>query len=530
MSELLSGPRRYLFDRTLTESFTIAASFLVVIVLYKVVPSLISLYRWKEPKVRVPVLNLGEDKNYASASEKYVHNFKSILQEGWERFRDGVYQVWGIDGFVVIVAPKFVEELNAKGTDVVDVHAASQTRIIGDYEWLRIADHLLFHSVQTDLTRQVGALLPGMREEVEYACSLHLPAGQEWSAAALWPRMIKIMALVVSRMTVGPDLSRDEVWLDTMVGFLDDLFAGGWALKAWSRPLRPFAARGGFVSGICDVWKRQATARDMLIPIIKQRRAAEAAARASGKEWERPNDLLQWMTDNAAKDKSPKSDGFVAEMCLVSGFGSLHASGVTLTNAVLDLAAMPKYQNTIREENQEARKRQESNTKEAAILSSLTKLDSFLKESQRMNPTTLTAFSRQVMKPVTLSNGVHLPEGTHILAPSSMVSWDPEVYSSPEEFDGLRFHNKRMNAADGGAHRNQFTSYSSEQLHFGFGRQACPGRFFGSAIIKLIILHLVDNFELDLVDKEAGRPQNGIKGAMITPGEEQEILFRRRQL
>ncbi|KAJ3949580.1 uncharacterized protein N0V96_000701 [Colletotrichum fioriniae] len=350
MSDLLSGPRRYLFDRTLAESFTIAASFLVVVVLYKIVPSLISLYRWKEPKVRVPVLNLGEDKNYASASEKYVHDFKSILQQGWERFRDGVYQVWGIDGFVVIVAPKFVEELNTKGTDVVDVHAASQTRIIGDYEWLRIADHLLFHSVQTDLTRQV----------------------------------------VVSRMTVGPDLSRDEVWLDTMVGFLDDLFAGGWALKAWSRPLRPFAARGGFVSGICDVWKRQATARDMLIPIIKQRRAAEAAARASGKEWERPNDLLQWMTDNAAKDKSPKSDSFVAEMCLVSGFGSLHASGVTLTNAVLDLAAMPKYQDTIREENQEARKRQESNTKEAAILSSLTKLDSFLKESQRMNPTTLS--------------------------------------------------------------------------------------------------------------------------------------------
>ncbi|OHE91568.1 cytochrome P450 [Colletotrichum orchidophilum] len=530
MSELFAASRRYLHDGNFTESFTIAASFIVVIALYKLVPSLVSLYRWKEPKVRVPVLNLGEDKNYAAASEKYVHNFKAILQQGWERFRDGVYQVWGIDGFVVIVAPKFVEELNAKGTDVVDVHAASQTRIIGDYEWLRIADHLLFHSVQTDLTRQVGALIPGMREEVKYACSLHLPDGEEWTSAALWPRMIKIMALAVSRMTVGPDLSRDETWLATMVGFLDDLFAGGWALKAWSRPLRPLAAGSGLVPGIRNVWKRQATARDILIPIIKQRRTAEAVARASGKEWERPNDLLQWMTDNAAKDKPPKSDGFVAEMCLVSGFGSLHASGVTLTNAVLDLAAMPEYQEIIRLENQEARKRLEPNMKESAVLGSLTRLDSFLKESQRVNPTTLTAFSRQVMKPVTLSNGVHLPEGTHILSPSSMVSWDPEVYSSPEKFDGLRFHNKRMSAADGSAHRNQFTGYSSEQLHFGFGRQACPGRFFGSAIIKLILLYLVDHFDLELVDKEAGRPQNDIKGAMITPREEQEICFRRRKL
>jgi len=338
------------------------------------------------------------------------------------------------------------------------------------------------------------------------------------------------MALVVSRLTVGPELSRDEAWLSTMVGFLDDLFAGGWELKSWPPALRPFVARG-FVPGIRRVWKQQARARARLVPVIMQRRKAETEALAAGEKWERPNDLLQWMTDNAAKTRPRKSDVFVADLCLVVGFGALHASGVTLTNALFDLAAMPEYADMLRHEYREAKQKWEATmANELALLGSLTKLDSFLKESQRMNPTTLTAFSRQVLKPLTLSNGVHLSKGTHILIPSSMLSWDPDLYPSPDKFDGLRFYERRKAATSGAANRNQFTSYSPEQLHFGFGRQACPGRFFGSASIKLIILNLLDEFDIKLVDEEAGRPKNSIKGAMILPSETQEVLFRRRRI
>lgn len=138
------------------------------------------------------------------------------------------------------------------------------------------------------------------------------------------------MALIVSYMTVGQDLSRDEAWLSTMIGFLDDLFAGAWELKSYPIVLRPIVARG-LVPGIRRVWKRQADARNMLLPYIKQRRAVATEARRRGeKDWVRPNDLLQWLMDNAAKSSPPKSDEFVAEMCLVVGFGALHAVGVTL--------------------------------------------------------------------------------------------------------------------------------------------------------------------------------------------------------
>lgn len=132
------------------------------------------------------------------------------------------------------------------------------------------------------------------------------------------------------------------------------------------------------------------------MPIIRARRAAEAAAAAlhhtTHGAYEKPNDLLQWMADNSRRpgqqQQPARSDEFVADMCLVVGFGALHATGTTLANAVLDLAAHPEYAKVLRDEYRgEVAKGHE---KASALVNSLGKLDSFLKESQRMNPTTLS--------------------------------------------------------------------------------------------------------------------------------------------
>jgi ent-kaurene oxidase len=108
-----------------------------------------------------------------------------------------------------------------------------------------------------------------------------------------------------------------------------------------------------------------------------------------------------------------------------------------------------------------------------------------------------------------------------------MVSLDPAAYTDPETFDGLRFYSIRKNAEGTAASRHQFTSTSPEQLHFGFGRQACPGRFFGSTAIKCIILHLLEEYDIQLTDMKAGWPENSIKGAMIFPSETAQISFKR---
>lgn len=59
-------------------------------------------------------------------------------------------------------------------------------------------------------------------------------------------------------------------------------------------------------------------------------------------------------------------------------------------------------------------------------------LDSVMKESQRTNPGNLVRFVRYVDKPVTLSDGTHLPTGSMIEAPHSNIVQDPLLYSNPE--------------------------------------------------------------------------------------------------
>lgn len=119
----------------------------------------VQLQRLKTPAVDVPVLNL-KGKSFDEAAEYYLYHFKEILQQGYDRFKTvykkGAFQVWGIDGYIVIVSPEYLEELNALGTDTLDFHSASQKRIIGEYEWLRIADELEAHTILTDLTRNIG--------------------------------------------------------------------------------------------------------------------------------------------------------------------------------------------------------------------------------------------------------------------------------------------------------------------------------------------------------------------------------------
>ena len=101
----------------------------VICILYFSLPLIINyiqLERLKKPAVGVPVLNLKGKKDYNEASQYYLYHFKELLQEGYQKFKHGTFQVWGIDGYIVIVSSDHLTELNALGTDALDFHAASQ--------------------------------------------------------------------------------------------------------------------------------------------------------------------------------------------------------------------------------------------------------------------------------------------------------------------------------------------------------------------------------------------------------------------
>lgn len=148
------------------------------------------------------------------------------------------------------------------------------------------------------------------------------------------------------------------------------------------------------------------------------------------------------------------------------------------------------------------------------------KLDSFLKETMRLHPASAISFQRKVRKPFTLSNGQVIPAGVIIEAPALAISTDPEVFDDADQFDPWRFFRLREKArAEGEAEaaaQNQFVSVSANHMPFGWGRHACPGRFFAANEIKMIVANTVLNYDIKNPDGVTERFPNIHHGSSVS--------------
>ena len=108
-----------------------------------------------------------------------------------------------------------------------------------------------------------------------------------------------------------------------------------------------------------------------------------------------------------------------------------------------------------------------------------------------------------------------------------LINKDPELYPSPNTFDPLRFYKQRQEL--GQQERYQFSSLSSENPSWGVGKFACPGRFWASAQIKLLLMVLLNEFEISYPEGQIERPQNVVKGEKNQVSLGQRIVLRRKE-
>lgn len=157
-------------------------------------------------------------------------------------------------------------------------------------------------------------------------------------------------------------------------------------------------------------------------------------------------------------------------------------------------------------------------------MAKLRKLDSFMKESQRMNPLGLLTFKHRVMNNLTLPDGVVIPKGYNIGCPTSSIAKDDTLWEKPFEFDGFRF--ERLRQQPGHENKHQFVTTGIDSLYFGHGKYACPGRFLADAEIKLILINLILNYDFKLPDGTS-RPENVEMNSGVMADPTKTILLKR---
>ncbi|KAI3392860.1 hypothetical protein diail_5035 [Diaporthe ilicicola] len=278
--------------------------------------------------------------------------------------------------------------------------------------------------------------------------------------------------------------------------------------------LRPFLASRA--PQVKKLHHRFQQADEFLRPVVTARRQAERN-HSEGKD--KPDDMLQWLMDSQVKF-GEQSDRAISKYQLSLTFAAIHTTTAALTNAFYTLAAIPDLVSTLREEVKDILASTDGMITATAI-QRMAKLDSFLKEIMRYYPQSATAFQRKVMKPVTLPNGQIVPAGVILEVPSHAINFDETIHADPDTFDALRFYKLRGDkeaalrgkmspeeAFADAATNNQFTSVSDTSLAFGYGRNACPGRFFAAVEIKMILAITILKYDLMLPDGCSGRFKN----------------------
>jgi cytochrome P450 len=123
-----------------------------------------------------------------------------------------------------------------------------------------------------------------------------------------------------------------------------------------------------------------------------------------------------------------------------------------------------------------------------------------------------------------LPGDVHVPKGTY-LGVSTSHMMDSAVWPDGEKFDGYRFYNMRQNPDK--ANSAQLVSTSPEHMGFGYGKMACPGRFFVADEIKIILCHFLMKYDFQIT--ESYENHSGLYGYMFSPNSQIKIGVRRRK-
>ncbi|RAK94386.1 cytochrome P450 [Aspergillus costaricaensis CBS 115574] len=356
-------------------------------------------------------------------------------------------------------------------------------------------------ALRSRLTAHLPGMLPDLKRMVEAAITEELSTPETDGMLTIKPgsvhcRLFPLIKRAVTKVNCfvffGEQLAQNPEFTAAALEFPQTVIFASEILR-----ITPSFLRHSVASLVTERHRAVKTLMRYLEPVVKQRLAMRAVDSTENV----PVDCMQWLIETSPRKTQWTTARMVGEIIAV-WFGSVHQ--LAMVCLCPDLAAMPL-------------------------------LDSFLRETIRCTNSDAITARRKALTPFTFSDGLRVDRGDWVCIPQRAMMRDPARYSHAEQFDGFRFAraNKLLALNEGCADVPevaplQLTDVDVNWPIWGLGNTACPGRFYATTVLKLMMGCILQGWECRLADPQALRWRTW--RSSVVPRTGTVVVFKRRQM
>uniref|UniRef100_A0A093Y6M0 Ent-kaurene oxidase n=1 Tax=Talaromyces marneffei PM1 TaxID=1077442 RepID=A0A093Y6M0_TALMA len=359
---------------------------------------------------------------------------------------------------------------------------------VGD---IAIANDMEIDLVSRFMNRKMTPIISELADEANYQFRHHLGDLPEFQTFNCYELCARLVHNISSRALVGIDLCRDPKYMAACTKYTQTVFISG---VLWNfLPLGIFRKPFYWLVSLKFRWDLH-KATDYIRPKIQERMDERDIAWQSKGEKSYYMDVIQFALDQITPSPRENDASRHARRIVHLSFASTGTSISLTYNLIWHLLLQPEILGVLRTEI-ETSLEQHGREWSKTMLDSLHLLDSFIRETLRHHPAACFSGQRTAMESITLPDGMNLKPRSRIAFAAASTNMDPDNYKDASSFDALRFAGPDFSHRSEG--RVKAAVFDEKFLSWGYGKQACPGRFYAVRLVKLVFGLLIHEYDIE---------------------------------
>ncbi|KAI0593300.1 putative cytochrome P450 [Biscogniauxia sp. FL1348] len=453
---------------------------------------------------------------YRTKAWAFLFSGRKIMHDGYKQSQGAPFYVDVPENrYWVISSQDQIKEMNAAPQSVLSLLGAAYDLLqpkytMREFNWMddrRATEGVtLIKTLRNDLTNHLPEVLPEIRMSLSALLDQHyesLPSVNGARVSSIFPVISRAIAQSNAFVFFGKELSHNTEFIKAGITMVEHTLIISNVVQILPKSISDTVAK--FLSSRLNAGD---IVYDTLVSMVAQRFEERDRARL-GHEVPKHTDCVQWIMDNSPKTK-PWTVGRVVHELVALWYGSVHITSVSACFVLFDLCNNKEYADPLRKEIENTG--WEAFDKSGGRLLPL--MDSFIKESTRLNPVECMSTRRRALKPFHFADGTKVEAGQWVCTPLAGMGLDPKNYACPDEFHGFRFVQPATLAKSlaeiprhdfqipEGQKPSQFTDMSDLPF-WGAGKLTCGGRLYASAAIKMLLGLFLTKWDLQLAQPDA---------------------------